>query len=152
MFTDMIKLSALTGETVYLTETPDPAPKTSPGNLPVPQFLVDGLDEVELQVNSPVPALLLLADMMAPGWKVEVDGVSRPLLRADLVLRAVAVDAGQHTVRFHYHDPAVRKGLTLTVIGVILILALLAIPMVLARLRPGFGTETNGPGPEHVES
>ncbi|MDX2473409.1 MAG: hypothetical protein QNL91_06830, partial [Candidatus Krumholzibacteria bacterium] len=139
-------------ETVYLTETPDPAPKTSPGNLPVPQFLVDGLDEVELQVNSPVPALLLLADMMAPGWKVEVDGVSRPLLTADLVLRAVAVDAGPHTVRFHYHDPAVRKGLTLTVIGVILILALLAIPMVLARLRPGFGTETNGPGPEHVES
>jgi hypothetical protein len=139
-------------ETVYLTETPDPAPKTSPGNLPVPQFLVDGLDEVELQVNSPVPALLLLADMMAPGWKVEVDGVSRPLLTADLVLRAVAVDAGQHTVRFHYDDPAVRKGLTLTVIGVILILALLAIPMVLARLRPGFGTETNGLGPEQVES
>ena len=56
------------------------------------------------------------------------------------------------TVRFHYHDPAVRKGLTLTVIGVILIMALLAIPMVLTRLRPGLGTETNGPGPEQVES
>ncbi len=130
--------------TTYLSETPDPVPQTPAGNLPVPEFVVDSLDEVELKVSNPVPALLLLADMMAPGWKVEVDGVSRPLLTADLVLRAVALEAGTHTVRFHYHDPAVRKGLTLTVIGVILILALLAIPMVLIRLRPGLGSETSG--------
>jgi len=128
---------------VYLAEAPVPTPGTWTGTLPVPEFLADGPDEVQLQVENPVPALLLLADMMAPGWQVEVDGQSRPLLTADLVLRAVALEAGSHTVRFTYHDPAVRKGLTLTVIGGILILALLIGPVVFARLRPGVRPSTN---------
>jgi len=128
-------------QTVYLAERPDPLPATTTGNLPAPRFLKDGVDEVILAVESPVPALLLLADMMAPGWQVAVDDVSRPLLTADLVLRAVALEAGAHTVRFYYDDPAVRKGLTLTMIGVILIVALLVVPIVLmvvtrARARP----------------
>jgi len=129
---------------VYLTETPDPAPAIVAGDLPVPEFLVDGLDEVTLKVDNPVPALLLLADMMAPGWRVEVDGEVRPLLTADLVLRAVALEAGTHTVRFHYHDPAVRKGLTLTVFGVILMLALLVVPVVFSRMRPDSPGDTSG--------
>jgi hypothetical protein len=123
-------------QTVYLSETPVPAPGQATQDLPAPEFVVDGLDEVVLTVDNPVPALLLLADMMAPGWQVAVDGESRPLLTADLVLRAVALDAGHHTVRFSHQDPAVRKGLTLTVIGAILILFLLVGPLVWERLRP----------------
>jgi hypothetical protein len=121
--------------TVYLAATPDPAPIDTGTELPVPAFTVDGLDEVVLQVDCPVPAVLVLADMMAPGWQVEVDGTARPLLTADLVLRAVALAEGPHTVRFHYRDPSLRKGLTLTLIGVILIIGLMAIPVVLTRLR-----------------
>jgi uncharacterized membrane protein YfhO len=60
----------------------------------------------------------VLADLNAPGWAVEVDGQAQPLLTADHVLRAVALPAGPHEVRFHYHDPAVRRGLTLTWLGV----------------------------------
>jgi len=128
-------------QTVYLSETPVPAPIGVPQELPAPEFVTGGLDEVVLKVDSPVPALLLLADMMAPGWQVEVDGTARPLLTADLVLRAVALEAGSHTVRFHHHDPALRKGLTLTVIGAILILLLLVSPLVLVRLRPASPTD-----------
>jgi hypothetical protein len=57
--------------------------------------------------------------MDAPGWRVHVDGDERPLLRADLALRAVALDAGSHEVRFSYHDPSVRTGLTLSMIGLV---------------------------------
>jgi len=118
---------------VYLAETPDPLPQNTALPLPAPEYLVDGLDEVILRVETPVSALLLLSDMMAPGWQVSVDDVDKPLLTADLVLRAVALEAGVHTVRFHYHDSAVRRGLTLTVIGVILIIGLLIISFMAQR-------------------
>ncbi len=131
-------------ETVYLDGEPVPAPVSTAAELPWPEFIVDDLDVVELKVNSPVPALLLLADMMVPGWQVAVDGEPATLLTADLVLRAVALEAGPHTVRFHYSDPAVRQGLTLTVIGVILALLLLITPLVWTRLRPGPRPQTSG--------
>jgi hypothetical protein len=131
-------------DTVYLAEVPDPAPVTSEMVLPEPKFVTDDLDEVILQVDCPNPALLLLADMMAPGWQVEVDGEARTLLTADLVLRAVALDAGPHTVRFHYSDPSVRQGLTLTLIGVILMLLLIIVPSVWPRLRPEMRPQTSG--------
>jgi hypothetical protein len=122
--------------TTYLREAPVPAPKSASNALPVPEFVLDSLDEVVLQVETPVSALLLLADMMAPGWQVTVDGEDKPLLTADLVLRAVAIEAGSHTVRFHYHDPSVRRGLTMTLIGVILMLGLLIIPFVARKSKP----------------
>jgi hypothetical protein len=111
--------------TVYLAAPPDPEPVGAAGELPVPVFTTDGVNEVVLETDSPVPALLLLADMMAPGWDVEVDGRDADLLEADLVLRAVALPAGKHTVRFHYSDPAVRAGLGLTLAGALVILILL---------------------------
>jgi hypothetical protein len=114
---------------VYLQDVPDPMPETYLEPLPEPIFITDGLDEVVLTVRTPVPALLLLADMMAPGWKVQVNGLDRPLLRADLVLRSVALEAGEHTVRFHYSDPAVRAGLTGSLLGGILTLVLILFPL-----------------------
>ena len=121
--------------TVHLAETPDPAPAPGQEPLPAPVFVEDGLNQVILQVETPRAALLLLADMNVPGWQVEVDGSRRPLLQADLVLRAVALPAGSHTVRFHYSDPAVNRGLFLTLCGTALAGALLAVPALIGRRR-----------------
>lgn len=122
-------------DTVYLDDKPVPLPQPAADALPLPVFVTDDLDEVVLTVDTPVPSLLLLADMMTPGWQVEVDGGSRPLLTADLVLRAVALEAGTHTVRFHFVDPSVRKGLTLTIIGAILVGLLLVGPFIAMKSR-----------------
>jgi hypothetical protein len=123
--------------TVFLEQAPAVVPVPAVSDLPAPVFVVDSMNEVVLETESPVPALLLLSDMMAPGWKVQVDGSDGILLEADLVLRAVALEAGRHTVRFHYSDPSVRSGLTLSVSGVIL-MALLLFPM--GRFRRGAKT------------
>jgi hypothetical protein len=120
-------------EKVFLSEEPSPLPEITAQPLPEPVFLKDGLNEVVLAVESPVSALLLLSDMMAPGWTAEVDGQTVPVLTADLVLRAVALDAGKHTVRFHYSDPSVSLGLTLSVIGWILAFIMMLLPLVLRR-------------------
>lgn len=127
--------------TVTLSQRPDPEPIPSNATLPTPVFVKDGMQEVVLDVDTPVPALLLLADMMAPGWQVQVDGQERPLLTADLVLRAVALEAGTHEVRFHYSDPTVSRGLTLSVAGGILTLMMIVFPSFLPRSRrSGEGT------------
>ncbi len=112
---------------VLLAVPPDPAPVPPPAGeaLPAPEWVRDGMDEVVLRTAAPVPALLVLADMLTPGWRAEVDGRPVRLLRADLVLRAVAVPAGEHEVRFHFVDPAVRRGLTLTLVGLAGALALI---------------------------
>ncbi len=124
------------GGTVRLDGAPDPAPAATATPLPVPEFVTDGLDKVTLRTNAPVAAVLVLADMAAPGWSVEVDGRAAKLLTADLALRAVAVPAGDHTVTFAYHDASYRAGLTLTMIGVILTLGLVAVSFLPRRLLP----------------
>jgi len=113
---------------VVLPRSPDPAPLPSAEPLPTPEFLVDGLNEVVLRTSAPVPALLVLADVIVPGWSATVDGKPAELLAADLILRAVALPAGEHEVHFYYRDPAVRLGLWLTLVGVVCLLVLWALP------------------------
>jgi hypothetical protein len=103
---------------VVLDRTPDPLPERSSGPLPPPVFVRDGLNEVVLAVDASRPALLLLADPWAEGWRVEIDGRPADLLRADLSLRAVALPAGAEEVRFVYRDPAVSRGMSLAVAGI----------------------------------
>lgn len=121
---------------VRLDRAPDPLPQTTSQTIPTPVFVHDGLDEVVLRTEAPVPALLLLADMFAPGWSVEVDGQPKPLLRADLVLRAVAVGAGPHEVRFVYSDPSVRAGLWATLGGGLIALLLIVSPLFRRKKTP----------------
>lgn len=56
--------------------------------------------EVVIETASQAPGWLVLRDVDHPWWAAQVDGVERPILRADLMFRAVAVDAGAHRVRF----------------------------------------------------
>lgn len=58
---------------------------------------------VVLDVDTPAPGVVVLHDVDYPGWTVRVDGVARPLLRADLLFRGVEVAAGHHTVEFAFH-------------------------------------------------
>ncbi len=102
---------------VVLDRDPQPAPQPGAAPLPAPEYVRDGLNEVVLRTRADRPAVLVLADLHAPGWAVEVDGQAQALLQADHVLRAVALTAGPHEVRFHYRDPAVSRGLALTLLG-----------------------------------
>ncbi len=110
--------------TVVLDEEPSPRPQPAPAPLPPPLFLTDDLNEVTLRTAAPTPSILLLADMHAPGWRVEIDGRAAPSLVGDLMLRAVAVPAGEHTVRWTYRDPNLVRGLLLSAAGLLIALVL----------------------------
>ncbi|MBL8589516.1 MAG: hypothetical protein JNK46_13365 [Methylobacteriaceae bacterium] len=57
-------------------------------------------DRVAVDVDSAAGGLLVLHDLHYPGWIARVDGVERPLARADLLFRGVEVGPGRHRVEF----------------------------------------------------
>ncbi len=92
-----------------------------------------GLHDVEVTVESTRPAILRLADLYYPDWKVTVDGKREKLLRADHVLRAVAVPAGRHVVKFKFASAAFMMGLWLSVVSALVAVGLLVTGAWLAR-------------------
>lgn len=60
---------------------------------------------IVLKTESAEPAILLLNDKHHPDWNVTVDGRKEKLLRANFLMRAVQVPAGEHKVEFRF-EPA----------------------------------------------
>ncbi|MDH5760883.1 MAG: YfhO family protein [Gemmatimonadota bacterium] len=75
-----------------------------------------GLDRMRWSVTTDRPALLVVGDNWFPAWKATVDGVDAPVLRAYHTLRAVPVQAGEHTVEMYYRSEALTRGLWLTLV------------------------------------
>jgi hypothetical protein len=81
--------------------------------------------ETVVNESAPGDGYLVLTDAYYPGWHASVDGTERPIVRADLLFRAVAVPAGTHTVRFWFDPFSVKRGLAITALGVLVALGLL---------------------------
>ena len=59
--------------------------------------------EVTVDVESDTGGFLVLTDAWHPWWRAEVDGVPAPILKADVLFRAVEVGSGRHRIRFTFH-------------------------------------------------
>ena len=58
--------------------------------------------EILAEADAPGGGWLVLNDVWHPWWFAEVDGTPAPILRANVMFRAVAVPAGRHKVRFMF--------------------------------------------------
>ena len=56
--------------------------------------------------------ILLLNDRFYDGWSVTVDGKPAEMLRANFIMRGVALEAGDHRVEFRYNIPVGLKIIT----------------------------------------
>jgi hypothetical protein len=83
-------------------------------------------DDFQVEADLATPGLLVWAGNYFPGWRAWVDGQEVRIFRADLCFRAVALDAGRHSVHFSYQPPEFRIGLFLS-LGSLLILGLAGI-------------------------
>ncbi|RIJ71174.1 hypothetical protein D1871_15260 [Nakamurella silvestris] len=91
-------------------------------------------DGVVTEIDAQTAGYLVVGDWMQRGWRVSVDGTPAPLVTADHAFGGVYVEAGHHTVSFHYVGERLKTGLLITVVA-LLILVLMALAPWLNRLR-----------------
>jgi hypothetical protein len=90
--------------TVLLEHAPEGAgTPRRPGNVRIVSYRNT---EVVLEADSPDGGWVILNDLWHPWWLAEVDGKPVPILRANVLFRAVAVPPGRHTVRFTFRPIA----------------------------------------------
>jgi hypothetical protein len=102
---------------------PGPVAAGLPGQA---QIVTDGTNTITTRVSAQGAGYLVVADADQVGWAATVDGHPARLVPADQGLVAVAVPAGEHTVRLHVSTPHARvaTGISGTV-AVVLVLAVL---------------------------
>lgn len=57
------------------------------------------------------------------GWKMYIDGVEKPYFRADYVLRAAQLEAGNHKLEFKFHPTSYYAGEKISLAGSLILLA-----------------------------
>ncbi|MGH7187082.1 MAG: hypothetical protein ACREIB_12505, partial [Pseudomonadota bacterium] len=110
--------------TVDVIETADdvPAPAAS-GRADITRYEPE---QVRIRTETPAPAVLVLVDAFDRGWRATLDtGEELPILRANLLMRAVVVPAGNRDITFSYRTPFLTAGLAATAAGLVLALALI---------------------------
>jgi hypothetical protein len=100
----------------------DPGIPRSAGSMREAAIVTDEPELVEIRTDSDAPGILVLADTWHPRWIVTIDGAGAELLEANGWMRAVAVPAGSHLVRFSYDTSDFRTGLVTSLAASILVL------------------------------
>ena len=84
-------------------------------------------------LNLREPALLVVMDAFSDGWHARIDSAATPILRANLLGRAVPVPAGRHIVQMHFDVGLFWLAAAATPIGIAW--AILAATLRIARRR-----------------
>jgi hypothetical protein len=92
-----------------------------------------GINEVELEVDSTEPAIVILTDAYYPGWKAYLDAEEKPVWRANSLFRAVETPPGNHRLVFRYQPDSVRLGIIVSLASLLLMFLGLAWEHILAR-------------------
>ena len=123
--------------TVVLETTPDPLPAGAHVHGKV-EVLEESTDDVLLDVELDGPAVLVVTDAYARGWRVVARrGSGQQSYRiqpADLVLRGIALEAGHHVLRLEYAPLAYRLGQAVSALGCLI--SLVAVAWWWRRSRP----------------
>ncbi len=83
-------------------------------------------EDVRVRVETSHPAVLILLDAYEKGWTATLEsGTKLPIMRTNVLVRAVAVPAGVHVVTFRYETPLLRVGAGASLAGVLLCIGFL---------------------------
>ncbi len=108
-------LDSRSGGDVFISPAPSLAPVTRRQIVPARVVELGGF-EARVEIDTPLPGILVLMQQDAPGWQVSVDGNRARKLLADGNFRAVALAAGRHTVVWRYLPMSLIAGFAITLI------------------------------------
>ena len=96
---------------------------------------MDTPERVGVTAETDTPAILVLADTLAPGWHARVNGGGTVLLKVNGMFRGVVVPQGKSEVEFVYRPVAFYAGalVSLTALGVMFFSALRALWLLCRR-------------------
>jgi uncharacterized membrane protein YfhO len=80
-------------------------------------------DKLLMEIDAPAAGVVVLNEMMFPGWRVFVDGQEQPALTVDSCLRGVVVTAGHHRIRWEYTPTHFNLFLGLWALGLLTVAA-----------------------------
>lgn len=82
-------------------------------------------DKLEYVAKVGSPQLAVFSEIYYPaGWKAYINGERVPILRANYLLRALAIPAGESTIEFKFEPTSYRIGNAVAIIGSLIILML----------------------------
>ncbi|HEY6837878.1 MAG TPA: YfhO family protein, partial [Geobacteraceae bacterium] len=131
---------------VALVESPPPLP-LPPESVEVAGGVTVNRYEgnvMKLTAATPRPALLVVGEKYARGWRATVDGRKADIYPVDYVLRGVYLPPGNHTVEFVFDPLPSKVGKYLTLASFALFALLLVREGVAARRRRGGETAVSG--------
>jgi hypothetical protein len=100
----------------------DPALNLAEAGQATVRFVEREPSRLILDVDTSVAGILVLSEIDYPGWQATVDGQPVDVLRADTILRAVALPAGTHRVEMVFRSRAVLAGLSLSALMLLAVL------------------------------
>ena len=83
------------------------------------QLIDQSANSSQFFIEAKSPGFLVVSDQYFPGWKAYIDGEPTTLYAANLTMRAVYVDTGEHLVEFVYRPVSFYIGLAFSIAGIL---------------------------------
>lgn len=116
--------------------------KDSAANIKLTRY---GLNDLSFASSNSQSGLAVFSDIWYPyGWEAYVDGKQTPIIRANYVLRAIKVPAGNHTIEFKFRPSSYRIGDTIALITSIILILLIVVAIIFALKKKEQESEPDG--------
>ena len=100
-------------------------------------------DALSFRIDVPSRGVVVVNEAWYPGWRAGVDGAIAPVFRANLLVRAVPVEAGSHRVEMRFEPPDRRWRTAWWLTQVVIFVAFV---LRRRRRRRGLGSNPADPG------
>jgi hypothetical protein len=109
--------------TALLEVKPEELPALAGGELPDASARIVTYEpgRLVIETNAPRAAVLVMSEIIYPGWEATVDGEVARIHATDYLLRSVAVPAGAHRVEMRYLAPAARNGAIISLLSLLVL-------------------------------
>jgi hypothetical protein len=84
--------------------------KSAPGHAGACTMSSYRREYIELACEASRPALVVVSELYADGWRATLDDAPARMLAVDILLRGVAMQAGKHRIAMRYEAPGLDEG------------------------------------------